>query len=100
MESMLNMNRYMKYYSIYFLLLFLITLTSSALECNEKLQIYRESKFNIPSNKILLLETEAFEGSPESAYRLGRYYQYCLSSPEDKKIAGVFYYIARCFQFA
>lgn len=77
-----------------------MALISSALECNETLQIYRESKFNIPSNKIMLLETEAFEGSPESAYKLGRYYQYCFASPESKKIAGVFYYIARCFQYA
>lgn len=97
MESTLNMSNYIKNYTVCFLLLFFMPSLSSAIEDSEKLRIYRESKFNIPPNKILLFETEAFEGSAESAYRLGRYYQYCLASAEDKKIAGVFYYIARCF---
>ena len=100
MENMLHMNKYMKNYIISFLSLFFMATIASALEYDEMLQVYRESKFNILSNKISLLEIEAFEGSPESAYKLGRYYQYCLASPKDKKIAGVFYYIARCFQHA
>ena len=89
MENMLHMNKYMKNYIISFLSLFFIATITSALEYDEMLQVYRESKFNILSNKISLLEIEAFEGSPESAYKLGRYYQYCLASPKDKKIVSI-----------
>ena len=91
--------RYIKNSILYFII-FIITTLQQVYPFNKDIEnkIYQNSCFNIPATELDKIERDAFEGDPQASYRLGRFYQYCLGTEYDIKLAGVYYYMARCFE--
>lgn len=78
-------------------MLILLPYMSLAIDKDIERNIYNASIYNIPNERLSRMELDAFDGDAQSAYKLGRYFQYCLGSKYDIKIACVYYYMARCF---
>ena len=95
MENTKHMNKI--FFVIVFLFYFSVVCCADPIDDTKEYNIYTNSPFYINSVDLPKLEVDAFDGDPQAAYKLGRFYQYCLRTKFDAKIAGVYYYMSRYF---